>query len=136
MTDPATAGWKPFQWHNDDFPALVGPFWSKREGENWAYGLLAAEKHRNIHGIVHGGMLAMFLDQTLGIACWEAAERNPLVTIQLNTHYISAAKPDEFLEARATILRTTRSLIFVRGQITVSDRIVAAADGVWKRLGA
>jgi len=134
--DPAAQGWKRFQWHQDDFPALVGPFWSKREGDAWAYGLLAAEKHRNIHGIVHGGMLSMFLDQTLGIACWEASGRAPLVTIQLNTHFISAAKLGEFLECRASVLRTTRSLIFVRGQITVGERVVAAADGVWKRLGA
>jgi len=134
--DPAAQGWKRFQWHQDDFPALVGPFWSKREGDAWAYGLLAAEKHRNIHGIVHGGMLSMFLDQTLGIASWEASGRAPLVTIQLNTHFISAAKLGEFLECRASVLRTTRSLIFVRGQITVGERVVAAADGVWKRLGA
>ena len=134
--DPAAAGWKPFQWHAEGFPTLVGPFWSKREGDGWAYGLLAGPQHGNAHGIVHGGMLATFLDQILGATCWEAAKRDPVVTIQLNTHFVSAARAGEFLEARAEAVRTTKSIVFVRGEITVGDRIVATADGVWKRLGA
>jgi acyl-coenzyme A thioesterase PaaI-like protein len=40
------------------------------------------------------------------------------------------------MEARAEAVRATKSIIFVRGQITVGERIVATADGVWKRLGA
>ncbi len=134
--DPAASGWQPFRWMGDPFPALVGPFWSRREGEGWAYGLLAEEKHANAHGIVHGGMVMTFLDQTLGIACWEAAARRPLVTIQLNTHFIGASRAGDFLEARAEVLRTTRSLVFVRGRLTSAGREVAAADGVWKVLGA
>ena len=134
--DPAAAGWKQFRWHEDGFPTLVGPFWSKREAGGWAYGLLAEAKHGNAHGIVHGGMLVTFLDQILGATCWEAANRDPVVTIQLNTHFVSAAKAGDFMEARGEAVRATKSLIFVRGQITIGDRIVATADGVWKRLGA
>ncbi len=134
--DPAAAGWKQFRWHEDGFPTLVGPFWSKKEGEGWAYGLLAGPQHGNAHGIVHGGMLVTFLDQILGATCWEAANRDPVVTIQLNTHFVSAAKAGDFMEARAEAVRATKSVVFVRGQITIGDRIVATADGVWKRLGA
>ena len=39
-------------------------------------------------------------------------------------------------DARAEAVRATKSVVFVRGQITIGDRIVATADGVWKRLGA
>ena len=134
--DPAAHGWKYLSWHDDGFPQLVGPFWSKREGDGWAYGLLAEPRHGNAHGIIHGGMLVTFLDQILGATCWEAAQRGPVVTIQLNTHFVSGAKAGEFLEARAEAVRATRSVVFVRGQLTVGSRIVATADGVWKRLGA
>ena len=64
--DPVAHGWKQFRWHEDGFPTLVGPFWSKKEGDGWAYGLLAEPRHGNAHGIIHGGMLVTFLDQILG----------------------------------------------------------------------
>lgn len=134
--DPAAAGWTPMQWHADGFPTLVGPFWAKQDADGWVYGLVAGEKHGNAHGIVHGGMLVTFLDQILGATSWEAAKRDPVVTIQLNTHFVSAAKAGDFLEARGEAVRATKSVIFVRGQITIGDRVVATADGVWKRLGA
>ena len=134
--DPAAHGWKHLRWHEEGFPTLVGPFWSKKEGDRWAYGLLAEPRHGNAHGIIHGGMLVTFLDQILGVTCWEAANRGPVVTIQLNMHFVSGGKAGEFLEARAEAVRATRSVVFVRGQITVGERVVATADGVWKRLGA
>lgn len=134
--DPAAAGWKILHWHEEGFPSLVGPFWSKREGDGWVYGLLAEPRHGNAHGIIHGGMLVTFLDQILGVTCWTAAAKAPVVTIQLNTHFVSGAKAGEFIEARAEAVRATRSVVFVRGQLTVGSRIVATADGVWKRLGA
>jgi len=37
--------------------------------------MLLEEKHSNIHGIVHGGMIFTFLHQTLGHTVWEAADR-------------------------------------------------------------
>ncbi len=36
--------------------------------------------------------------------------------------------------ARAEIVRKTRSLVFIRGQLTVGARVVLAADGIWKIL--
>lgn len=134
--DPAAHGWKILDWHEEGFPTLVGPFWTKKVGDRWSYGLIAEPRHGNAHGIVHGGMLVTFLDQILGVTCWTAANKAPVVTIQLNTHFVSGAKAGEFIEASAEAVRATRSVVFVRGQLTVGDRIVATADGVWKRLGA
>jgi len=134
--DPAAHGWKRLRWHEDGFPTLVGPFWAKREGQGWAYGFLAEPRHGNAHGMIHGGMLVTFLDQILGMTSWEAAGRAPVVTIQLNTHFVAAARAGEFLEARGEAVRATKSVVFVRGEITTGGRVVATADGVWKRLGA
>ncbi|WP_170979455.1 PaaI family thioesterase [Roseomonas sp. HF4] len=134
--DPAAHGWKILHWHEEGFPLLVGPFWSRKEEDGWSYGLVAEPRHGNAHGIIHGGMLVTFLDQILGVTCWEAAQRTPVVTIQLNTHFVSGAKAGDFLVARAEAVRATRSVVFVRGQIMCGERIVATADGVWKRLGA
>ncbi|MBX6747993.1 MAG: PaaI family thioesterase, partial [Acetobacteraceae bacterium] len=62
--------------------------------------------------------------------------RKPCTTVQLNTQFIAPVRVGDFVEGRAEVLRTTRSVLFVRGMLTVGDRTVAHADGVWKILGA
>jgi acyl-coenzyme A thioesterase PaaI-like protein len=86
--------------------------------------------------VVHGGMLMSFADDVLGMTVWEAAGRRPCTTVQLNTHFVSPARAGEFVEGRAEVLRATRTVVFVRGTLSVAGRTVVAADGVWKILGA
>lgn len=130
--DPAAEGWSPRP--PQGFTGLTGPLWSRPEGDGWAYGVLTDERHANGHGIVHGGMLVTLLDNTLGITVSHATGRRPGVTMQLNTQFLSAARPGEFLEARGEVLRLAQSVAFVRGTISVGNRLVAAGDGVWKLL--
>ncbi len=120
----------------EGYPALIGPFFARREGEGWRYGFLAEPRHRNMGGVVHGGMLMSFADDVLGITVWAAAGRKPCTTVQLNTHFIAPARVGDFVEGRAEVLRATRSVVFVRGVLTVGERTIAHADGVWKILGA
>jgi acyl-coenzyme A thioesterase PaaI-like protein len=138
--DPAADGWTDFVWHEDGLPALVGPFWQKTVDGRRLHGLLVEEKHSNIHGIVHGGMISTFLDQTLGNTVWEAVDRGPNVTMQLNVHFnlhfISGAKQGDFLVAEGEVMRVTRPIVLALGRLTAGDRLIAYADGVWKRLGA
>ncbi|WP_426958369.1 PaaI family thioesterase [Muricoccus radiodurans] len=132
--DPAAHGWE--RRGTGGFSELTGPFWAKREGEGRVFGLLTEAHHANGHGIIHGGLLVTMADNALGLTVFEAGGRVPCVTVQLNTHFISAAYPGEFIEARAEVLRRARSMVFIRGVLTVGDRTVAAADGVWKLLSA
>jgi uncharacterized protein (TIGR00369 family) len=130
--DPEAAGWS--RRPPVGFSGYTGPLWSRPEGDGWAYGVLAEPHHANGHGIVHGGMLVTLLDNSLGLTVWRATGQRPAVTMQLNTHFLAAAQPGDFLEARGELLRVAKSVVFVRGMITVGDRRIAAADGVWKVL--
>ncbi len=132
MSD-ASEGWKPLR--TGGFPGLVGPYLSRREGTGWSYGFTAEARHLNVGGVVHGGALIAFADETLGMTLWEAAGRRALTTVQLNTHFIAPVREGEFVTLRAEVLRRTRTLLFVRGLLCVEDRMVAALDGVWKILG-
>ena len=64
------------------------------------------------------------------------AGRKPCTTVQLSTQFISPARIGDFVEGRAEVLRATRTVVFVRGLLTVGDRTVVSAEGVWKILGA
>ncbi|GAC1348268.1 MAG: PaaI family thioesterase [Acetobacteraceae bacterium] len=115
------------------FGTLVGPFY-RPPGDERRCGFVADERHGNKRGVVHGGMIATAFDVALGNASWAAAGQKPSATVQLNVHFIGALKLGEFATIEAEVIRTTRSLVFLRGVMTVGERVVATADGVWKIL--
>jgi acyl-coenzyme A thioesterase PaaI-like protein len=131
--DPAAAGWEPYG--DDGFIGLIGPFWMRPVGESYRFAFMAERKHHNRRGVVQGGMLMTFADRSMGMTCWYANERQPQATVQLDVSFIDAVRIGEFVEANCTVVRRTRSLIFMSADLVVGARIVATAKGVWKALG-
>lgn len=130
MIDPATEGWK--KHDGKGFLGLVGPLWSRREDDHWAYAFVASEQHVNAAGVVHGGLLVSLADQAMSMVVWEAMDRAPCVTVQLDTHFLMATRPGDFIQARARVARATRSLAFAQASLAVGDEPVLLASGVWK----
>ena len=130
MADPALEGWKPRTLPG--FFDLVGPLWTKKDGESWAYGIVAADKHINPAGIVHGGMLATLLDHALSAIAWEANDRKPCITIALDVHFLAPARPGQFVAARGRIVRQASSLVFMQGNLTVEGDEIASAGAILK----
>jgi len=132
--DPAASGWQVMR--GAALPGALGLPWARRMGEHWAYGLLTSGEHANPQGVVHGGVLMTFADHTLSLYAWEAAQRAPCTTIQLNTHFLDAVQPGQFMVMQGEVTRRTRALVFTRGMIRVDDRDVAVVDGIWRILQA
>jgi acyl-coenzyme A thioesterase PaaI-like protein len=130
--DPAAAGWEIYP--DDGFIGLVGPFWRRPLGDSYLYAFMAEPKHHNRRGVVQGGMLMTFADRSMGMTCWYANGQVPQATVQLDVHFIDAVQIGEFVEAKCTVVRRTRSLIFMSADLVVGERIVANAKGVWKTL--
>jgi acyl-coenzyme A thioesterase PaaI-like protein len=134
--DPAADGWRAM--HGAALPSGIGVPWARRAEGSWHYGLLTNDEHGNPNGVVHGGVMMAFADHGLSLIAWAAAERSPCTTIQLNTHFLDAIKPGEFIELRGEVTRRTRGLVFVRGVISVraagGERDVGAVDGIWRVL--
>lgn len=129
-TSLVEAGWK--MRALSGFIERVGPLWTRREPDGWAYGLLAGADHTNPAGVVHGGVLATLADQALSSIAWEAVGRRACVTVQLDTHFVAAVRPGEFVEARGRVVRSTASLVFMQGSLRVADVEVATASAVMK----
>lgn len=136
--DPAADGWRALP--GAAMPAGLGVPWAKKVDGNWLYGLLTGPEHANPAGVVHGGVLMAFADHGLSLLAWEAAERAPCTTIQLNTHFLDVIKPGNYIELRGEVTRRTRGLVFVRGVIGArsgaATRDVGAIDGIWRVLRA
>lgn len=117
------------------FTGLVGPLWTRKEADGWAYGLRAGAQHLNPAGLVHGGLLTTLIDHALSAIAWEAVGRKPCVTVQLDTHFVAAAREGDFLEARGRVVRSTASLVFVQGALRSGDSELVVATAVMKILG-
>jgi uncharacterized protein (TIGR00369 family) len=114
----------PFSQHN-------GPFYVRSVPDGAEHGFFALERHCNGLGVVHGGMLASFLDGLLGHAV-SAAARSTAVTIHLSLDYLSMARAGEWVEGRARITRQTREVVFAEATALVGARSVVRASAIFK----
>lgn len=130
VTTTEASEWKPLK--SVGFMAHIGPLLSKRDGDKWIYALATDERHQNSIGFIHGGALATFADNVMSHTAWEAADRQPIVTVHMDLDYISAGKAGDFLEARAEIVSRKGSMVFVEGRIVANGDIVVRASCVMK----
>ncbi|WP_172293737.1 PaaI family thioesterase [Pseudoruegeria sp. HB172150] len=110
----------------------IGPLLARRDGDGWRYGLATDERHGNVLGLVHGGTVTSLMDHAMTLVAYEACERQPAVTVQMETRFIAAARPGDLLEAAAELRERTGSLLFLDCRIAVGDRAVAAGSAVMK----
>lgn len=129
--DPAAAGWAPVP--DKGFVAMVGPIWTKKEGERRRFGFLAEERHSNLIGVVQGGMVMTFADRALGMLAWEQAGA-PVVTISYEHQFVGPGRIGSFIELEGEVVRATPALIFMRGLVTSPSGLVASCQGTWKIL--
>lgn len=128
--DPAGHGWAPVE--DKGFIAHVGPLHLR--GSDGAYAFRAEQKHANLIGVVHGGMLMSFADRALGETAMRAADGANCVTIQLEMKFIDVGRLGNWIEIRPQLVKRTGSLVFMRGDVHDGTRLLASADGVWKIL--
>lgn len=126
------AGWTPFE--DPGFVALTGPVYWREAGGPKDFAFRTEDKHVNLVGIVHGGMLVTFADRALSICARDAAGGAGCVTIEMNVQFVGAAKIGDVIETTPEIVRKTSSLIFVRTVLTCEGRAIAAISGIWKVL--
>ena len=92
------------------------------------------ENHLNAAGITHGGFIAAFIDAGAGTAAHRSSNNSPCVTISLELKFIAAVKLGQELVCNTKIQKKTKTMVFLTSELTVGNKIVATASGVWKIL--
>ena len=92
------------------------------------------ETHLNAAGITHGGFIAAIVDAGAGTAAHKVADNSPCVTISLELKFISAIQLGQELLGNVKIQKKTKSMVFLTCELQASNKIVATASGVWKKL--
>ena len=116
------------------FTGLVGGFRTRRIADRREVGFVVAAQHANHIGTCHGGMLMTLADNALGFAVMEAIGGLGCATAQLQIQFVAAARLGDFVVCRPELIRRSNALVFLRALISVGDRTIASADGIWKIL--
>ena len=92
------------------------------------------KNHLNSAGITHGGYLAALIDAGSGSAAHRSAKPSPCVTISLDLKFIGTSKVGDEIVGHVKILKKTKTLVFIRCEISNDKEIVVSASGTWKIL--
>jgi uncharacterized protein (TIGR00369 family) len=83
-------------------------------------------RHKQIHGVVHGGILAALADTTAAIAAYTAVPRGvELATLELKINYLEPV-PGGRVKADAKVLRAGRNFIVTECEIFSESGTLAA----------
>lgn len=131
--NPSNLGWEKLD--ESGYPALMGLFWRKPDGQGALYGLLATQDHLNKNGRVHGGAILGLVDHAMAHTARDLGIDKMKATVQLDTQFIGAPEAGDFLVVRGFLVRRTRSILFMRCEVNAGDKLIATANGLWKLLG-
>jgi uncharacterized protein (TIGR00369 family) len=113
---------------------LGGLSLNKIDDTNYKFSVEVKEIHLNTGNIAHGGFLSTIADTGMGTAAHQVAGDRRCVTINLDLKFITAAKLGEKLNGKITILKKTKTLVFINCEISNNKDLVTSASGVWKIL--
>lgn len=115
------------------FAAANGPWYEKIDGDRAIRAFRPGPQHANALGIVHGGMLAAFLDSTMGSAVWRMVNRRA-VTIRLSIDYLGPGRIGEWLQAEGEVVGHDEHVAQVRGRLYGPRHDVLAGLGAFALL--
>lgn len=134
---PVPEGFVPRTMGGPYFTAL-GPIYMRQLPTGGAVvALRVMHQHTNLAGLTHGGMLTTLADGAFGINIAMLRKTHTgQVTVSLNSDFLSAARPGDWLEAHVEVRRMGRQLAFADCQLRVGERIVLRSNAVFAFINA
>jgi uncharacterized protein (TIGR00369 family) len=119
----------------DPYEDLSGPFYMRDNGDGTRRSAFRVEtKHLNGGGAIHGGCLMTFADFALFMIAWKELEGVESVTVSLTGEFVGPAKLGDLVECAGEVIRSGRSMVFIRGLITCAGEPLLNFSGLVKKL--
>lgn len=134
VEDGPFKGWK--TWPEEPFEHdVAGPFYFRVDEQGPVCAFRAEHKHMNSSGVMHGGCLMTFADFALfGIAHDQIGDDVYGLTVAFTSEFLSGPQSGQLIEARGDVLRSGRSILFVRGIVTADSVPALNFSGTIKRV--
>ena len=117
------------------FNLYAGPFYrvaSDADGLGGRYGFIVLTKHLNNAGNIHGGLLMTFADVVMSRTARAAVGGDSCNTVSLTADFVGPGELGDLVEAVVRVTRRTRTLIFQSATISIRERVIMVASGLWK----
>ncbi len=117
------------------FNLFIGPLYRLPDDEDGTlkrFAFIAAEKHMNSAGTVHGGMLMSLMDVAMSRTSRLVSGAPRCSTVSLTSDFVGPGRLGDLIEARIRVTRSTRTMVFLSGEIVAADRTLLIGTGLWK----
>ena len=113
------------------FTNINGPFYEKiTDDGKLIRAFRVEERHLNSIRVVHGGMMMTFADAALAASVrYETGRR--CVTIKMNSEFLSPSREGNWVESSVEVIRSTRTVVFVRGELRARGKVLFKADAIF-----
>ena len=124
------------KWYETEpFEDFVGPFFYKKNKNNYVSAFECKDYHLNAMGTLHGGMIMSFIDYTMFVVCLEAIKEQSFVTVSCSTEFLNPSVNDEIIYGDGEITQETKSMIFVKGRIfNNQNKKISTFSGILKKI--
>lgn len=102
--------------------------------EQWQRAFRVLPKHTNAGAMAHGGLLMTFADILLATAVFRDIPP-PFVTVRMTSDFIGRALVGDWVVGEAKIVKRTSSLVFLEGILSVDDKTIFTASGLFRHKG-
>lgn len=120
-------------WRGDEAEDFLGPFFFKAVDNVFHTAFRVEQRHCNSRNTLHGGITMAFSDYTLCLS----AKGNPdqrVATVSCNNEFIAPAYKGDLVLGRSELIKRSRSLVFVRAELRVEEKIIMISSAVVKPL--
>ncbi len=140
---PDAPGW--YSWDLKDESrfngAVMGSLRVRQDGDRARLRMFPEVRHTNLQDMIHGAVTLSLIDIALfsGMHMLRESDAGMAVTLELSTQFIGGGKVDQPLDAVVEVLRETRRLIFLRGEVVQGENdehLVAAFSGLVRKASA
>ncbi|MBR1252295.1 PaaI family thioesterase [Bradyrhizobium sp. AUGA SZCCT0240] len=99
-------------------------------------GFCVSPAHCNPVGLCHGGWLSTFLDMQMPLKAMREGglEGCFLVTVSLSLDFLAVGAVGSWIEGQATVLKRSKSLVFVQGLAVSGGTPLLRGSGVYKAI--
>ena len=124
-------GFTPYKTVEGKFASHIGPYYIKNKFPNTIFGTYILNLQTNLNEVAHGGFLMAYADSVGGYYAYNTVKKS-IVTINLNSNFLSYVPVGSWLEAKGKVVKYGRRLVFVNIDMYLKKKIVFNATGVWQ----
>jgi acyl-coenzyme A thioesterase PaaI-like protein len=127
----------PMSTIDEKFLTILGPWYFKLQAhdngfQEKVFGIYIEDRHTNIWGSAHGGMLISMADSALGYNLSRAkSPPQKLVTVHLNTDFIASPKPGDWVHSEVKIHKIGAKMSFADCYLKVGEKLILKTSGVF-----